>query len=44
MHYQLDVLRVLNSEPWTFDKHLVVVQKYEKNTPLQDVGFNKTSF
>ena len=41
---QEDVLRVLNSEPWTFDKHLVVVQKYEKNTPLQDVGFNKTSF
>ena len=22
----------------------MVVQKYEKNTPLQDVGFNKTSF
>ena len=41
---QEDVHRVLNSEPWTFDKHLVVVQKYEKNTPLQDVGFNKTSF
>ena len=40
---QEDVHRVLSSEPWTFDKHLVVVQKYEKNTPLQDVGFNKTS-
>ena len=38
-----DVHRVLLSEPWTFDKHLVVVQKYEKNTPLQDVSFNKTS-
>ena len=40
---QEDVHCVLSSEPWTFDKHLVVVQKYEKNTPLQDVGFNKTS-
>ena len=40
---QEDVHRVLSSEPWTFDKHLVVVQKYEKNTPLQDVRFNKTS-
>ena len=34
---------MLLSEPWTFDKHLVVIQKYEKNTPLQDVRFNKTS-
>ncbi|XP_065633017.1 uncharacterized protein At4g02000-like [Quercus suber] len=40
---QEDVHRVLLSEPWTFDKHLVVVQKYERNTPLQDVSFNKTS-
>ena len=40
---QEDVHWVLFSEPWTFDKHLVAVQKYEKNTPLQDVSFNKTS-
>ena len=40
---QEDVHRVLISEPWTFDKHLVVIQKYEKNTPLQEVRFNKTS-
>ena len=41
---QEDVNRVLLSEPWTFDKHLVVVQKYEKNTLIQDVSFVKTSF
>nr|XP_023920447.1 uncharacterized protein At4g02000-like [Quercus suber] len=40
---QEDVHRVLLSKPWTLDKHLVVVQKYERNTPLQDVSFNKTS-
>ena len=40
---QEDIHCVLLSEPWTFDKHLVVVQKYEKNTSLQDVSFNKTS-
>ena len=40
---QEDVHRVMVSEPWTFDKHLVVIQKYEKNTPLQEVSFNKTS-
>ena len=40
---QEDVHRVLISEPWTFDKHLVVIQKYGKNIPLQDVRFNKTS-
>ena len=38
------VNRVLLSEPWTFDKHLVVVHKYERNTPIQDFSFNKTSF
>ena len=41
---QEDVTRVLNSEPWSFDKHLVVVQEYERNTPIKDVSFNKTSF
>ena len=40
---QEDIHRVLSSEPWTFDKHLVVIQRYEKNTPLQDIRFNKTS-
>ena len=40
---QEDVHRVMVSEPWTFDKHLVDIQKYEKNTPLQEVSFNKTS-
>ena len=41
---QEDVTRVMNSEPWSFDKHLVVVQEYERNTPIKDVSFNKTSF
>ena len=41
---QEDVTRVMNSEPWSFDKHLVVVQEYERNTPIKDVSFNKASF
>uniref|UniRef100_A0A7N2LNL4 DUF4283 domain-containing protein n=1 Tax=Quercus lobata TaxID=97700 RepID=A0A7N2LNL4_QUELO len=30
--------------PWSFDKHLVVVQNYDVNIPLQDVSFDKVSF
>ena len=41
---QEDITRVLNSEPWSFNKHLVVVQEYERNTPIKDVSFNKASF
>ena len=39
-----DVNRVLLSVPWSFIKHLVVVQNYDVNIPLQDVSFDKVSF
>ena len=39
-----DVDRVISNEPWSFDKHLVVVQKYDINVPIQDACFNKASF
>ena len=39
-----DVDRVISSEPWSFNKHLVVVQKYDINVPIQDACFNKASF
>ncbi|XP_075636519.1 uncharacterized protein LOC142608713 [Castanea sativa] len=37
-----DVDRILASEPWSFDKHLVVMQKYDGNSPLQDIKFDRT--
>ena len=37
-----DVDRILEGEPWTFDKHLVVMNRYENESSLQDIKFEKT--
>ena len=39
-----DVDRILSSEPWSFDKYLVVLERYERQTPLEDLKFDKASF
>jgi len=39
-----EVEKILSSEPWSFDKHLVVMQQYDKETPVSDVKFDKASF
>ena len=39
-----DVDRILSSEPWSFDKHLVAMQQYEKETPISDIKFEKDQF
>ena len=39
-----DVDRIISNEPWSFDKHLVVMRKYEKETLVADVKFDKASF
>ena len=39
-----DVVRVMQGEPWSFDKHLVALKRVEKNTPIQNVIFDRTSF
>ena len=41
---QKEVEKILSSEPWSFDKHLVVMQQYDKETPVSDVKFDKASF
>ena len=37
-----DVERILDNEPWSFDKHLVVMNRYKNVSSLQDIKFEKT--
>lgn len=41
---RLDVDGILLSELWSFDKHLVVMQQYEKEVPIQELKFDKARF
>ena len=34
-----DVDRILSSEPWSFDKHLVVMHRYDRDMSIQDLKF-----
>lgn len=36
--------KILTTEPWSFDKHLVVLQRYDRETDLIDMKFNKVTF
>ena len=37
-----DGVRILEGEPWTFDKHLVIMSRYDNKSSLQDIKFEKT--
>ncbi|KAK9990738.1 hypothetical protein SO802_025723 [Lithocarpus litseifolius] len=39
-----DVEKVLLGEPWSFDRHIVVFQRYDTSTPIEELEFNKVSF
>ena len=39
-----DVDRILSGEPWSFDKSLVVLQRYNRLTSLDELAFEKVSF
>ena len=38
-----DVDWILGGEPWSYDKHLVVMSRYENEFPLQDIKFDRTT-
>ncbi|KAL0000208.1 hypothetical protein SO802_019810 [Lithocarpus litseifolius] len=39
-----DVETIIKNQPWSFDKHLVVLQTFEKFSKLKDLVFDKTLF
>ena len=39
-----EVETILENEPWSFDKHLTVLQRYDKDTIVEELQFNHTSF
>ena len=39
-----DLNRVIEHEPWTYDKHLVVFEKVVANVPISALSFQYTSF
>ena len=36
-----EVERIMSNAPWSFDKHLVVLQWYHKEIPIKDLKFDK---
>ena len=39
-----DVERILSSEPWSFDKHIMVLSRYDKENPTITSELNKVAF
>ena len=41
---ELDVKRILMSEPWSFNKHLVVLERYTEDVHLRDLKLDHATF
>ena len=41
---ELDANRVLLGEPWSFDKYLVVLRRYEDDSSLRGLRFDTAKF
>ena len=39
-----EVDRILSTGPWSFDKSLVVLQRYKRHSALEDLSFDKVAF
>ena len=41
---EVDVEKVLQGEPWVFDRHLVAFLRYNGSVSVQNLQFEKTTF
>ena len=41
---KLDIDKILSSGPWSFDKHLMVLQRYDKDMTIRSMKFNMVNF
>ena len=39
-----DADRIIKNQPWSFDKYLVVIQRYDGESPARELIFNKATF
>lgn len=38
-----EVEKIFDGEPWSFDKHLVMIQQYDHSIPVKDLVLDKVS-
>lgn len=41
---KIEVEKVIQSEPWTFNKHLIVMERYDTNSSIDDLTLDRTTF
>lgn len=41
---EVDAVKVLLGEPWSYDRHLVVVKRFEGKKSIKEVEFNRVKF
>ena len=41
---QIDLERVLDTKPWSFDKHLMILHRYDKEVDVSEIDFNMVTF
>ena len=39
-----EIEKIFVTEPWSFDKHLVVLQRFENNSPIRELSFTWIAF
>ena len=38
-----EVDKILATEPWSFDRHIVLLQRYDKKEPIRELVFKKVA-